>query len=72
MASESVAMSPNDPSNTLAEICLLHCEMEAMAGAMQDALGSAAGDKRMRDRAYHLSMALQRSIREVGHLAGAC
>lgn len=72
MASESVAISPNDPSIALDEICQLHCEMEAMADAMQDALGAAAGDKRMRDRAYHLSMALQRSIKEVGQLARAC
>ena len=62
-----------DNSQALAEICVLHCEMEAMIDALQDSLNAATdnNDKRQRDRAYHLSMALQRTIREVGRQAGA-
>ncbi|WP_242107213.1 hypothetical protein [Luteimonas aquatica] len=59
-------------SAALAEICVLQCEMEAMIDALQDSIHAASnGDKRQRDRIYHLSMALQRTIREVGRQAGA-
>ena len=67
-------IAQND-SDALAEICMLYCEMEAVADSLQDSLNASADGsnaKRQRDRAYHLSMALQRLVQEVGRHAGAC
>lgn len=68
-------MTTNKDSAALSEICVLHCEMEAVVQALDDNIDDLySGDRDQKEtlsRVKGLTMALDRMIREVGRQAGA-
>ncbi len=58
-------------SNNLAEIACIYHGAQAVLDSLQDTLSKTKRTRADDDRAFHLTMALDRSLREIGQHAGA-
>lgn len=74
LAIELAASMPpqsSEEGNHISEIACIYWGAQAILDSLQDVLAKSERTKADEDRAYHLTMALDRSLQEIGRSAGA-